>query len=235
MEGTGERYLQSSGRADIWVEETGPPDCPSHARHSPNKPPVTDIRVWLECFGQMAAVLVTRFPEKAPEFWAYQSTILKAAHNYEGGSWVAYDRQYRREMLAKKDLNWSSPNARLYSEAFTGRAKAIPRCPHCLSEDHAAGYCPFNPNPQGNMGWPSGSLPVTPLLSNSATPICRNFNENRCRFSRCRFLHICLECNGPHPAILCASRTGPLGKAPANRGGRSGLKSRPAPYPPSRI
>ena len=146
------------------------------------------------------------------------------------------------EMLAKKDLNWSTPNARLYSEAFTGRAKAIPRCPHCLSEDHAAGYCPFNPNPQGNMGWPlhskyTGSLSVTPLPSSSATPICRNFNENRCRFSCCRFLHICLECNGPHPAVLCASRTGPLGKAPANQEGRSGLKGHPAPViiPPSCI
>ena len=42
------------------------------------------IKMWLECYARMASVLVTRFPEKAPELWAYQSTILKAAHNYEG-------------------------------------------------------------------------------------------------------------------------------------------------------
>ena len=131
-----------------------------------------------------------------------------------------HDRQYSREMLAKKDLNWFMPNARLYSEAFTSKGKAISRCPHCISE----GYCPFNFNPQGNMGWPldlkyTGGLPVTPLPSSSTTPICRNINENRCWFSRWRFLHVCLECNGPHPAVLCASRTGPLGKAPTNREG----------------
>jgi hypothetical protein len=46
---------------------------------------------------------------------------------------VAYDQLYRREMLVKKDLNWSVPNARLYSaEAFTGRAKRY-RSAHIVS------------------------------------------------------------------------------------------------------
>ena len=42
------------------------------------------FRLWV-------AVLVSRFPEKGPELWAYQSTILNAAHSYEGATWVAYD------------------------------------------------------------------------------------------------------------------------------------------------
>jgi len=123
----------------------------------------------------MAAILVQRFPEKGPELWAYQATILRAAHNYEGANWVAYDRQYRRDMLAKKDLNWSVPNSRLYNEAFTGRARSIPRCQHCLSEDHYASNCPHNPN-QLLVGWIQGpsqlqlSVPPTPLLSSSVTP-----------------------------------------------------------------
>ena len=111
-------------RADIW------PDDPrgGHTPRRPGKPPVTNIRTWLESYGHMAAVLTSQFQEKAAEFWAYQTTILHAAHAYEGANWVAYDRLYRREMLAKKDLNWSVPNAKLYSEAFTDRAKrhAVP-------------------------------------------------------------------------------------------------------------
>ena len=35
------------------------------------------------------------FPEKAPELWAYQSTILKAAHNYKGSNWVAFTVNFR--------------------------------------------------------------------------------------------------------------------------------------------
>ena len=135
-------------RADIWPEESGPVENTSMGhRRPPSKPPIIDIRIWLERYGRMAAILASRFPEKVPELWAYQATILRAAHNYEGGNWVAYDRQYRREMLAKGDLNWSNPNARLYNEAFTGRVRAIPRCSQCLSEDHATPYCQFTPPP----------------------------------------------------------------------------------------
>ncbi len=50
---------------------------------------MTDIKVWLECFARTAAVLVTRFPEKGPK---HRTTILRAAHNFEGTHWVAYDR-----------------------------------------------------------------------------------------------------------------------------------------------
>ena len=155
------------------------------------KPHVTDIRVWLECYARMAALQVTRFPEKGPELWAYRSTITKAAHNYEGSNWVAYDRQFHRGMLAQKDLNWSVPNARLYNEAFTGRAKSIPRCPHCLGDDHVGATCPLNPNPIV-VGWfqdsrsflpPTTTVPLflqgQPRVGTGRMETCRNFNENR--------------------------------------------------------
>ena len=86
----------------------------------------------------MAVILTTRFPEKAPEFFAYQAMIVRAERNYEGNRWVVYDRQFRREALARKDLNWSVPHSRLYNKAFTGRARAIPRYTFCLQDDHTA-------------------------------------------------------------------------------------------------
>lgn len=89
-------------RGEIWMEEMIPNEAAMHARCT--KPPVNSITTWLECYARMAAVLSTRFPEKAPELWAYQTTILKAANHYEGQTWVAYDRQFRRDMLARKDL-----------------------------------------------------------------------------------------------------------------------------------
>ena len=73
----------------------------------PARPPITDISQWVERFSLMAAVLTTRFPEKAPELWAYQASIVWAERNYEGSRWVTYDRQYRREALARRDLNWT--------------------------------------------------------------------------------------------------------------------------------
>ena len=156
-------------RADIWPDEPGPNEGVSQSRQQMGKPPVNDIRVWLECFARMAAVLVTRFPEKGPELWAYRSTILKAAHMYEGSNWVSYDRQFRRDKLARTDLNWSVPNTRLYNEAFTGRAQTIPRCPHCLSEDHTGAICPYNPTPPV-LGWFQDPHQVVATPAQSARP-----------------------------------------------------------------
>ena len=51
---------------------------------APARLPITDISQWLERYSLMAAVLATRFPEKAPELFAYQATIVWAERNYEG-------------------------------------------------------------------------------------------------------------------------------------------------------
>ena len=238
-------------RADIWAEDPPAADGGQTPRRPPHRPPVTDVKLWLECYARMAALLVTRFPAKGPELWAYQTTIMRAAHNYEGANWVAYDRQFRRDMLARKDLNWSTPSPRLYSEAFTGRAKMIPRCQHCLCEDHSTATCPHNPTPT-YMAWLPGSypqtthtvlptavpLPYAPLPASPQGPtrnqVCRSYNENRCRFARCRYLHICSSCTAPHPATACPRRAGPLTQgAPARS--RQANRPRPnmaRPYPP---
>ena len=193
---------------DTWHEDAhASPDRGEAQRRRPRRPPVTDIMTWLQCFARMAAVLSTRYPDKAPELWAYQSLIIRAARNYEGQAWVAYDRQYRREALARRDLNWSMLDSRLYNEAFTGRARAIARCQHCLSEAHGTTNCPTNPNP-------STYQPPTEFANTSGIPgarsvaggrqeICWSFNEGRCQFLYCKYLHICKECYHPHPWIAC--------------------------------
>ena len=93
----------------------------------------------------MAAIICIRFPEKASELWAYQATIIRAERNYKRKRWVTYDCQFRCQALAKKDLNWSITDPRLYNEAFTGRAQSIARCLLCLQDDHSAAHCPHNP------------------------------------------------------------------------------------------
>ena len=179
------------------------------------------------------AILATRFPLKAPELWAYQSTIVKAVHSYEGANWVAYYHQFRRDTLARKDLNWSTPNSCLYNEAFTGRAKSIPRCPHCRCEDHVGSQCPLNLNPLV-LGWLPGPqhFPIRQNLlparaGNPAAEICRNYNNGRCHFTRCRYQHNCNECGGPHPAISCPRGT----IRPAGEGAMRG-KGRQTPFHP---
>ena len=200
---------------EAWPEESAAADA-GHQHRRARRPPVTDILTWLECYASMAAVLSTRYPGKISEFWAYQISILRAARNFEGPAWVAYDRQYRREALARKDLNWSTCNTRLYSEAFTGRARTIPRCQYCLSATHGARSCPANPDPPVSLSQPNNPTSVAPgtagvgTLLGNRQEICRNFNEGKCRYSRCRYLHICRECFFPHPWVSCHSNQAAL-------------------------
>ena len=178
---------------------------------APARLPITEISQWLERYSLMAAILATRFPEKASELFAYQATIVQAERNYEGKQWVAYDRQFLREALACKDLDWSVTDPRLYNEAFTGRARSIPRCTHYLQDDHASTACPRNPN-RPWFGWfpdpasyHSSPLYQPPLAGRQApTPspdICRRYNEGRCKHAHCRYLHLCKECYVAHPWI----------------------------------
>ena len=201
----------------------------------PGRLPITDISQWLERFSLMAATLVTRFPDKAPEFFAYQATIIRAERNYESGHWVSYDRQYRREALARKNLDWSVPDPRLFSEAFTGRARSIPRCTFCLRDDHTGQNCPSNPDRAWSgwfpgptswavpsQAWSPKSAPLPPRQElGSPLEVCRRFNEGRCRLAaKCRYLHTCKECgNKGHPAVTCPrSQHLPPGRSRSPRG-----------------
>ena len=49
------------------------------------KAPITNISTWMERYSIMATAIATRFPEKAPELFAYQATIIRSERNYEAG------------------------------------------------------------------------------------------------------------------------------------------------------
>ena len=143
-------------------------------------------------------------------------------------------------MLSRKDLNWSIPKIRLYNEAFTGRAKSIPRCPHCLADDHIGVHCPHNPNPP-LFGWVQGATQThfqTQQLASQKSPttqeVCRTYNANRCRYSRCRYRHICSDCGAGHPALNCPQRQSTSGRGVVARY-RQLPRDRQQPYftPPS--
>ena len=202
----------------------------------PARLPITDISQWVERYSLLAAVLCSKFPDKAGELLAYQASIVRAERNYEGKRWVAYDRQYRRQALARRDLNWSVTDPRLYNEAFTGRARPIARCSFCLHDDHAAGQCPQNPH-RPIFGWfpdPSSwaanqPYPLSPAIHPRNRPtasieICRRFNEGRCRYPKCRYRHACSECGENHPFVNCPSnpqRSGQRSRSPHPQQGRN--------------
>ena len=141
----------------------------------------------------MAAVLSTRFQEKAPELFTYQASIIRAEQNFDDGRWVVYGCCYRREALAQKHLNWSIPNPHLYNKAFTGRAKTIPRCSFCLQEDHATRHYLHNPNRSwlSEFSGSNSEKNYRAMRGLPAAETCHLINEGKCTWmaTTCHYSH----------------------------------------------
>jgi hypothetical protein len=158
-------------------------------------PPITNIFSWLQGFASLVSTLSTKYPEMVPEFLAYQSTIIKCYKDYDGLTWVQYDRAFRRQVAIIKNLNWSHINGMLYSLCFAGKAKRSAICVYCLSDNHASERCPEAP-------------PTTTgkRQSYATSEVCRLFNASggsRCHYTKCKFEHKCSSCNQDHPRSSC--------------------------------
>ena len=94
---------------------------------------------------------------------------------------------------------------------------------------HSSG--PYNPAP--TQVAPASQLQSTPSKPGAPQEVCRSFNVNRCRFSRCRYSHVCAECGGAHAALNCphkqSTSTG-RGPTPRSRFPPRARQQHPHPY-----
>jgi hypothetical protein len=54
--------------------------------------PISDMSQWVERYSLMAAILCSKYPEKAGKLFAYQASIIRTEINYEGKRWAAHNR-----------------------------------------------------------------------------------------------------------------------------------------------
>ena len=185
----------------------------------------------------------SKYPEQAPQLFAYNKTIVKASQTFENPAWVSYDIQFRRKAALTGSFAWGTIDTALYNETFTGRARVRPHCRLCYSEAHSERACPLvstvttpnnhnNTNTNNNTGYSGhgnrtqqaslryGSRPPT----HRAVELCGLFNKGECRFRDCKYAHICsMYRQGPHPAARCQSNR--------ERSRRAPLLLDPAPGP----
>ncbi len=130
-------------------------------------------------------MLSTRHPDKGPQLLAYLRTIVRASRNFEGPMWASYDACYHRQEANQRSLDWAKVDSSLYSQAFTGRARIVPRCRYCLDNAHHSRdrvYAP--PTTSENV-----QRPPRPVSRNghagqdsprgTAVEVCRLFNKPR--------------------------------------------------------
>ena len=200
---------------DSWRYQEEEAKC-CHQPKRQRRGPVTDILLWVECYASLVEVLCTGHPDKVPEFMAYQRTIVKAHRTFLGEGWVTYDTCFRRKAAAMKSLQWGQVDFNLYNETFTGRAKSLVRCQYCASEHHTSTECTFA-SELPHQSTSSRQVQTRYDTSQLANNICNLFNHkygDQCKFSPCKFTHLCSECRGRHPASQCRQRPAPFSRTP---------------------
>ena len=80
-----------------------------------------------------------------PLYQIPRETIVRASRNFEGAAWSSYDAAYRRLATNQQSWDWATIDITIYNEAFTGRARLLPRCRYCLAETHEARHCQYAP------------------------------------------------------------------------------------------
>ena len=194
-----------------------------------------ELTVWLQCFALYVGVLAPRFPLEVPELMAYMIAIIRAAQEYEGPSWAAYDAAYRRQAEAQGLTKWSQINPSLYAICFTGKAKKVDRCDRCLSATHKAEDCSLTAEDDPDVAkrlkaiesavMALTSPPPAKKTRERSTQVCRNWNKNACSFQGCRYIHQCAGCGGSHPILECPSKGAnatPIGPTRRNLAGTRG-------------
>ena len=168
---------------------------------------------------------------------AYMAMIVRSSQDFKDLVWLRYDVGFRRQVALTKNRKWSQINTTLYSIRFTTSFRGgVSRCELCLGSTHSTADCALQGDPDPDMRDRVKAVEATLLALASrqrrqagdqptqrTNQVCRLFNQGRCNFAKCKYIHECLQCRGPHPVSRC-QRRGPSG------GGPGGLP--PAGHPP---
>ena len=156
------------------------------------------------------AVLSKSQPHRVANLLGYQTLILQAYMEFNGDSWLGYDRTFRLKAVTQENLKWAAIDSTLWSLAFLGRG--ADRYCQCFSLHHSS----------SEYGWDMESRTLrrsnnlvsqTTQLVRGPMPVCYQWNRTpspNCSFKNCKFEHKCSYCiSNPratdlgHKAINC--------------------------------
>ena len=171
---------------------------------------ITTIREWTDAFLVFAAIVIQKSPELALDLLQYMSLIREAETRSHGSmAWLSYDESFRMRQ-AIYPQSWSKINSDLWLRAMTLPAFPQPSIPMSYKSNNLPAF-------------PQPTTPTSPRFNNQPKPfgnICFEFNSlPGCTFKKCRYLHVCLACRGPHKQQECLRMNlGPNFRKPANPG-----------------
>ena len=171
---------------------------------------VPDLGTWAQCFTIYAGVILTHSPGRLMDLLGYFYQISRASQGYRWPSWVIFDQNFRQAAADQGSTELAHLDPTLYAQCFNGQTKEPGNawCQHCHSLEHSSDTCPLKPPPTKRpkpLHVPLDQVPTQtrPIPDNQ---VCRNFNKRTCKYGKkCRRIHNCLDCGGPHPQTHCPS------------------------------
>ena len=168
---------------------------------------ISDILTWTEAFTIFQMVLCAAHPHRWSDLTKYKLLIIQTARQFPGSAWLEYDSAFRKDAAASGLGDWSKMNLDLYN--FHLRSPA--------SSSRQQLRVSFPGSSQSSAGSHDTSM---------RTPFCRSWNEGEClwQFGRCKFRHVCTNCEGEHAKVYCPfpRTTGHRSRSPSpgGKGGR---------------
>ena len=186
----------------------------SHLTNRPVRREIPDMLSWLQCFSLYAAVVASKYPEKARELWAYQATLIGEARRCGGRGWLLYDSAFRQQITSFDAVDFSKINQSLYSTTFLAYGAGAKFCPECMMADHSQEECALHPNRslpvvqmqevrRGGREEPRLRPPEGYKRRAGRRGPCFQWNDGRCTHPYCRFEHVCSRCYGDHKRVAC--------------------------------
>ena len=175
-----------------------------------------DILSWLNCFSMYAAVVCSKYPQKAQELFAYQANMVNEARRCGGKGWLLYDATFRQQISSIEATDFSRLNPSLYSSTIVAFGKQSPCCTLCMLPDHTQEECALNP---------AKAVPFVQVKENAPSisrgnkeefkkggwqkkkprhGACYSWNSRMgCKRPACLYEHRCARCFGDHTRLVC--------------------------------
>ena len=180
---------------------------------SPTLREVPDLLSWLQCFSLFAGVVISRYPDKAKDSFAYQALMIYEARRNGGKGWALYDSFFRQQIISLSDTDFGKMNQSLYASTFLALRGRGQFCSGCMGADHTFEDCALHPNKSMPMLLQYQSKETAykkedPRRKKPRRGACFSWNDGECTAKNCPYDHVCSRCFGEHRKRVCHNQAG---------------------------
>jgi len=176
---------------------------------------VKDIDEWTDAFSRYAAIYCQAHPYRGTEMWRYLDVIRQAKRKWGGMGWRAYDEQFRA-LQAVHPRSWAQVDHSLWSMCVTCPQLQAAPVAHQNAHQNANTSQPKKQKGGNNGGAMSnnsngansnkGKFQNGGYRGGPNANTCRDYQMGVCKRHKCKYPHICVWCNGPHPGDQCPNK-----------------------------